>query len=258
MKSRRLLALATLLLVAVFAMLGCTAGWAGVLTGEVRFARDIELPEGATVIVTLRDISLADAPSPELGRDEIQGAGKLPTRFSVTYDPGQISPGNEYALQAEVYLADQLLYVNDTVHPVLTRGAPRKSDVRVVSTDPVDNCDEPLPGRIHSGFGDRDLPADAELRVRLVDVSDPEFRVIVSETTQRGIEKFPISFELPFEGVAISRHRRYELEAEVWFAGNLGLHIPRAEWRRIGLPHCPNPELMLVNDVFPVGTIQEE
>ena len=185
-------------------------------------------------------------------------ARQLPTWFRIEYDPREIRPGGEYSLQAEVRLGDEQLYVNDTVHPVITRGAPRNIDVLVVSTDPIDRCIEPLPGMIHLGMAGQSLPGDAELRVRLVDVSDPDARKVVTETTQRGIGTFPIGFELPNDGVSISRHRRYELEAEVWSADQLLMHIPKAEWRRTRLPHCPNPNTLLVNDVFPVGEFPAE
>ena len=143
--------------------------------------------------------------------------------------------------------------MNDSVHVVLTRGAPSDRDVVDVSTDPFDTCVEPLPGQIHSGFGDDDLPADAILDVRLVDVTEPEARVVITETTRGDIGKFPIEFDLPAEGVEISRHRAYELEAEIVVGAELLYHIPRVEWRRIWLPHCPNADLRIVNDVLPVS-----
>ena len=249
---------AALLLVTAFLALGCSELGEGSVAGKVRFHRDIELPRGATVVVSLRDTSLADAPSGELGRDVIRGASQLPTWFQIEYDPREIRPGGEYSLQAEVRLGDELLYLHDTVHPVITRGAPRNIDLLVVSTDPIDRCIEPLPGMIHLGMAGQSLPSDAELRIRLVDVSDPDARTLVTETTLLGVGTFPIGFELPGNGVSISRHRRYELEAEVWSTDELLMHIPKAEWRRTRLPNCPNPGDMLVNDVFPVGEFPAE
>lgn len=249
---------AALLLVTAFLTLACNQLGDGSVAGHVRFYRDIELPRGATVVVSLRDTSLADASSVELGRDVIRGASQLPTWFQIAYDPREVRPGAEYSLQAEVRLGEELLYVNDTVHPVITRGAPTNTDVLVVSIDPNDRCIEPLPGMIHLGMAGQSLPSDAQLRIRLVDVSDPDARTVVTETTLLGVETFPISFELPGDGVSISRHRRYELEAEVWSADERLMHIPKAEWRRTWLPNCPNPNSLLVNDVFPVGEFPAE
>ena len=235
-----------------------SSGSEGVITGEVRFAREVDLPEGAVVTVRLLDTSLADASAVELGRQVIEDVDGLPVRFRIEYDRDGISEGAEYSLSADVRHGDDLLYVNDTVHTVLTRGAPRNSDVVVVSTNPFDACVAPLPGELHSSFSDRELPAEAVLHVRLVDVTDPEDRVVVTESTMRDLDGFPIEFELPYEGVEISRHHRYELEAEIVAGGEVLYHVPRAEWRRIWLPHCPNDDLRLVNDVFPADEFPEE
>jgi uncharacterized lipoprotein YbaY len=233
------------------------SGAAGAISGEVRFVREVELPEGAVVTVTLLDVSVADAPSVELGRDVIEGAGSLPVRFRIEYDHDRVSERNDYSLSAEVRQGDDLLYVNDTVHPVLTRGAPRNSDVTVISTSPFDACVEPLPGEIHSGSADADLPDGAVLHIRLIDVTDPGAQVVVTQTSRGDPGGFPIEFELPFEGVAISRHHRYELEADIVAGGEVLYHIPTAEWRQVWLPHCPNADLRLVNDVFPAGEFPE-
>ena len=247
--------------VAGFGLLTLACGDGGssnTISGAVRFVREVELPEGATVTVKLLDTSLADASAIELGEDVIENADRLPVRFRIEYDPGQVEERNEYSLQARVELGDELLYINDTVHPVLTGGAPRNSDVTVVSVNPFDQCVEPLPGQIHSSFWDGDLPDDAVLEIRLWDVSEPEERFVVVEASFEDLGEFPLEFELPYEGVQINRHHRYEIEAEIWFDGELQFHIPNAEWRRTILPHCPNDDLMLVNDVFPVSEFPEE
>lgn len=249
----------TVLAAVLAATVACGSfGSTGAVTGEVRFAREVVLPEGAVVTVRLLDTSLADASSVELGRDVIENAERLPVRFRIEYDRDQVSDRNEYSLSADVRHGDDLLYVSDAVHPVLTRGASRNSDVVVVSTNPFDACVEPLPGVIHSSFRDEDPPAGAVLHVRLIDVTDPEDRVVVTQTSQGDLGSFPIEFELPYEGVEINRHHRYELEAEIVAGEEVLYHIPRAEWRRIWLPHCPNAGLQLVNDVFPSEEFPEE
>ena len=244
---------------ALAATVACApSGYAGSVSGEVRFAREVELPEGAVVTVRLLDITLADAPSVELGIDVIENADRLPTGFRIEYDRDRVVSGNEYSLSADVRHGDDLLYVNDTVHPVLTRGAPANSDVVVVSTNPFDTCVEPLPGQIHVEMEDEDLPHEAVLHVRLIDVTDPEDRVVVTETTRGDLDRFPIEFSLPYEGVQISRHSRYELEAEITAGDEILYHIiPGDEWRRIWLPHCPNADLQLVNSVFPASELAE-
>ena len=233
-------------------------GPTGAVTGEVRSAREVALPEGTVVTIKLLDTTLADAPSMELGRDVIENADRIPVSFRIEYDRDRLSDRNEYSLSAHVRHGDDLLYVNDTVHPVLTRGAPGDSDVVVVSTNPFDTCVAPLPGQIYSEMADEDLPREAVLHVRLIDVTDPEARLVLTETTLGDLGRFPIKFELPSEDVQISRRRRYELEAEIVVGDETLYHIPRDEWRRIRLPHCPNADLQIVNSVFPVSEFPKE
>ncbi len=246
-----------LLAASAFAVAGCGSG--DTVSGEVRFHRDVDLPDGATVTVLLLDTSLADASAIELGRDVINNAERLPVRFSIEYDPGDVGGRAEITLQASVEADGKLLYINDTVHPVLTRGNPRNSDVQVISVSEFDQCVEPLRGQIYSSFWEGDLPDDAVLEIRLWDVSEPEERLLVVEAKFEDPGSFPIEFELPFEGVAISRHHRYELQADIWFDGELQFHIPNPDWRRTVLPYCPNgDDLSIVNDVFPVSEFPAE
>ena len=246
-----------ILAAATSAAVACGSG--DTVSGEVRFHRDVDLPDGATVTVLLLDTSLADASAIELGRDVINDAGRLPARFSIQYDPGDVDGRAEITLQARVEVGDDLLYINDTDHPVLTSGNPRNSDVRVISVSEFDRCVEPLPGQIHSSFWDGALPEDAVLEIRLWDVTEPDDRFVVVEASFEDLGGFPIHFELPHEGVEISRHRRYELEANIWFDGELQFHIPNPDWRRTVLPHCPDgDDLSIINDVFPVSEFPAE
>ena len=101
--------------------------------GAVRFAGgEVELPEGAVVEVLLQDTSLADAPAVTLGEHVIRDARFIPLDFRIPYDPAAIDERFEYTLQASVTLDGRLLYVNDTVHLVLTGGAPEDIDVEVI------------------------------------------------------------------------------------------------------------------------------
>ena len=64
---------------------------------------------------------------------------------------------------------------------------------------------------------------------------------------------------LPYEGVEISRHHRYELEANIFFDDELQFHIPNPDWKRTVLPYCPDgDDLSIVNDVFPVTEFPAE
>ena len=93
---------------------------------------EVDLPDGAVVEVQLQDTSIADAPAVTLGEQVIRDARALPVAFRIPYDPADIDQRFEYSLQASVTLDGRLLYVNDTVHTVLTAGSPEDSDIEVI------------------------------------------------------------------------------------------------------------------------------
>ena len=73
-----------------------------------------------------------DAAAVTLGEHVIGDARRLPVRFRIPYDADAIEEWREYSLQVAVHLGDRLLYINDTVHPVLTNGNPEDRDVEVI------------------------------------------------------------------------------------------------------------------------------
>ena len=152
------------------------------VSGEIRFARDVTLPDDATIIVTLWDSSWSES-SKEISRQIINNATQLPVMFEIIYDPGMISEYGEYTLDATIKRDDTLLYYTDTVHPVLTRGNSQNSDIAVVSSNPIDTCTTPLVGRLHSEAGGEALPPEAKLYVVLTDTTEPREKFVVTEAT---------------------------------------------------------------------------
>ena len=107
---------------------------AAVMPGRVVWqGGDVQLPDGAVLTVTLADTSIADAAWTVISQQVIEDATRLPAAFRLEYDPSEIDERSEYTLSASVDLDDQLLYTNDTVHSVLTRGAPAESDIEVIA-----------------------------------------------------------------------------------------------------------------------------
>ena len=104
------------------------------LTGTVTYLPRIALPPDAVVTVGLLDVSRADAPSATLAQQTIPAGGGVPIAFALDYDAGEIEPRRRYAVLAEIRSASRdLLWTTDTVHPVLTNGAPSTGvEVRVV------------------------------------------------------------------------------------------------------------------------------
>ncbi|WP_375690080.1 YbaY family lipoprotein [Pseudooceanicola sp. LIPI14-2-Ac024] len=94
------------------------------VTGSAFYRERIAAPPGATFTAVLQDISLADAPTQELGRFELTDAGNPPYDFEIAYDASAIDPRHTYAVRATLRVGDELWFTSDTVTPVITNGAP--------------------------------------------------------------------------------------------------------------------------------------
>ena len=105
------------------------------LSGTVVYRERMALPINATINVRLLDVSLMDVPARVLGEDKVSAQGQsVPIPYRIEYDPGLVREGMSYAVRAEIRdAAGALLWTTDTVHPVLTNGAPTDNvEVRVV------------------------------------------------------------------------------------------------------------------------------
>lgn len=127
-----------LALVALAACGGETPGEAAgtamaTLSGEVTYRERMALPLNATVSVRLLDVSRMDVPAMVISETTLDTRGKsVPLPFELAYDPARVQDNMSYAVRAEIRGDDgQLLWTTDTVHPVLTRGAP-DNDVSIV------------------------------------------------------------------------------------------------------------------------------
>lgn len=108
------------------------AALTGVITGTVTYLQRSALPAGAVITVRLVDVSLADAAAELIAEQVITAEGQqVPIPFELTYDPAQIVDGNRYAVQAFIELDGQLLFISDTIVPVITMDAPT-SNVEVM------------------------------------------------------------------------------------------------------------------------------
>ena len=107
----------------------------GVITGTVTYRNRSALPPTAVIEVTLADISLADAPAKVISTQRIEAGGKQPPfPYELSYDPAQIDPRLTYSVSARITEGNELLFISDTVNPVLTRGAPLSGvDIPVVA-----------------------------------------------------------------------------------------------------------------------------
>lgn len=103
----------------------------GVVSGTVTYLQRIALSPDATLIVQLRDISRIDAPAPLIGETRIESPGQVPIPFEVSYDPAVIDPRLNYSVSARILRGEKLLFISDTVNPVITRDHPDTVEVVV-------------------------------------------------------------------------------------------------------------------------------
>ncbi len=107
-------------------------GASALVTGNVTYRERIALPPTAIVQVTLQDISRQDAPATLLAREIIVTGGRqVPIAFTLAYDADVIDSRSTYAVAARITDQGKLLFINDTVHPVITREAPLQVEVLV-------------------------------------------------------------------------------------------------------------------------------
>lgn len=101
------------------------------VSGTVTYLQRIALPPNAVVEVKLVDVSRQDVAATVLGEQVITDPGQVPVPFEIAYDPAAIDPRFTYAVQARITADEQLLFISDTVIPVITHGAPT-SNVEIV------------------------------------------------------------------------------------------------------------------------------
>lgn len=106
------------------------------VTGTLAYSENVALPPDAVVRVRLEDVSIADAPSVIIAERTIANPGQFPIQFEIGYDPSRIDGRFDYAVQATISRGDTLLFINDTVYSVLTRGNPSSVDMVLIKVAP--------------------------------------------------------------------------------------------------------------------------
>ncbi len=105
--------------------------------GTVTYRERLALTPGATLVVELRDVSLADAASTLIARQTIPDPGQVPIRFEVEYNRDDIDSRNRYSVSAKIVESDgRLAFTNDMAYEVITRGNPSRADMVLVLVQP--------------------------------------------------------------------------------------------------------------------------
>ncbi len=184
-----------------------------VMEGRVWFAGgDVALPDGAVATVSLLDVSLQDVAAILIG-EQAMPVVALPFDFRVQYDPARIDERNEYSLQARIEFDGDLLYINDTVHPVLTYGGPAQSDIEVIRITP------PKAGEAFTTITVRALPADgveiplgSEITAQMVNSHRP---LEVIDEISIPVLAFPIELNLLYDSYGLDSTYTYEISVTI-------------------------------------------
>jgi len=91
------------------------------LIGDVRYELPQPVPADAVLIVTLADVSRADAPARTVSEERIQPVGASPVDFMLSYDPAELRDGVDFAIGVRLQQGDKLLAISDTRTSVLGR-----------------------------------------------------------------------------------------------------------------------------------------
>ncbi|MDM0008514.1 YbaY family lipoprotein [Variovorax sp. J22G73] len=103
------------------------------VSGTVAYRERMALDPKAVVVVQLLDVSRMDAPSTVLAEQRIEANGRQPPfAYELKVDVARIDPRMRYAVSARILRGEQLLFINDTQHPVLTQGAGASVDLVLV------------------------------------------------------------------------------------------------------------------------------
>jgi uncharacterized lipoprotein YbaY len=97
----------------------------------VFYRERIAMPLNAALIVTLADVSRADAPAETVASRRIEEPGNVPIEVELTYDPSTIDECLTYAVRATIEVDGDMWWTSTQAHHVLTRGAPDHVEVMV-------------------------------------------------------------------------------------------------------------------------------
>jgi len=194
-----------------------------VVSGTITYRQRTALPPTAVLTVKIVDVSRADASATVITEQRIETAGKqVPISFDMAYDRSKIQERNRYAVQAEIRDGGRLLFITDTSYPVITQGAQRSVEVTLVPVGGGGGAGRSNVIRGTVSYQQRSaLPANAEIRVKLLDAADLTDTPVAETTVAAGTRQVPIPFELSYEPRNIDRQRNYELVAEIKAGGKI-------------------------------------
>ncbi|MDT8894642.1 YbaY family lipoprotein [Halomonas sp. I1] len=96
------------------------ASVARTLEGVLEFsATDVPLPDGADVMISLRDVSRADAPATTIAETRVTPGNEAPVEFRLDYDTADVNPEHTHGLRAALHGDEgELLWTTTSRHTV--------------------------------------------------------------------------------------------------------------------------------------------
>lgn len=102
------------------------------VSGSIYIRQRVALPPDAVLTVTLSDASVADAPSKVISQRVVRTEGKqAPFTFILPYNPAEIQPNARILLSAAITVKDKMMFITDTVKPVINNGGTKQELVLV-------------------------------------------------------------------------------------------------------------------------------
>jgi hypothetical protein len=106
---------------------------AATVTGTISYRQRIALPPDARLVISLENVSLADASADVIADKVIETAGQqVPIPFTLTYNPADIQARDRYAVRAQIFYGEVLRWTSDTHYPVITQGAASEVAIELV------------------------------------------------------------------------------------------------------------------------------
>lgn len=99
------------------------------VTGTITYHQKIALPPDAVLHVKLLNVFMQGGPALTVAEQIISSPGQVPIRFDIAYDPAVIEPQNFYAVQARITVGEEVRWINDASHAVITHGNPRELEI---------------------------------------------------------------------------------------------------------------------------------
>ncbi|RCU49592.1 META domain-containing protein [Corallincola holothuriorum] len=93
------------------------------LVGSASYRERIALPPGAELVISLEDVSKADAASETVASLSQTLTTAPPYEFELSYEPAKLKPKARYSLRGQIYMADQLLFTTTQAYQPF--GVPR-------------------------------------------------------------------------------------------------------------------------------------